>query len=314
MLKRHLVSKEKEKKTIINSLQRQGIKILPPNKIVKLPNKPDSVVVQYLTVRQIDAIPKERYNVQVLTSMKLAGRDRLKKQRLFMQSYRRHLRRYCDTDVKRIDFAIAKLFDKKQNESNLEELFLTMIKLSEQFQDTVGTFYTGYRKYCLKHGPGDDGPSDIGLFFPPINENEMADCVKTIMDKYFRNQDTCIVCGVQYNMPEFCLLMHFLFQRFKLLKKTALQPFCLFLHKKVYPGKKLFTTKTLNNYAHRKALQDVKPGFTNQEPMSIDFSFRPVQKESSLKEAFQEIGWTFRKSVFFTKMREQKGNMHDMKF
>ena len=77
---------------------------------------------------------------------------------------------------------------------------------------------------------------------------------------------------------------------------------------------KLFTTKTLNNYANRKAFQIVKPGFTNQEPMSIDFSFRPVQKDNSLKEAFQEIGWAFRNSDYFMKLKELKGNLNNIKF
>ena len=273
-----------------------------------LPHRSIPVVIQNLTQSQIAAIPKEQYSVNVIGPTKTVGVVRnIVVGRISPQRHM-YYRRFGSSSCM-VHYKSPTLGDKKQSGVGEEQTFTTLIKLLDQAKKQT-LYLKEQDRTQQKQQLADNGSiPDSGIFFSPIDEDEMSDCIYQIIDRYFHGDDVGTVCGEDYNLAQFCLLIHYFFRRTKLLKNESRQPFCIYLINKVFAGEEKFTVKTFNNYANRDVFQTVEPLLTDSEKFKTNFRFHPQPKGEPIKEAFQEIGWAFQHSEYFLKLKEQRKNI-----
>lgn len=186
--------------------------------------------------------------------------------------------------------------------------FATVVGLLDQVRQQVESIYIDNR--VLSRNQKNAPPGDSGIFFPPIDEGKLSDCIRLIITQFFGDSDRGKICGRTTKLVEFCVLMFCYFTRIKILKNKALKPFCDFLAARVFTDESKFTARTFNNYANDPSFEKVKDGFTSSEKLKINFSHHPVPT-GTLQDVFHEIGWNFHHSPYFDELREQKKNMVD---
>jgi hypothetical protein len=148
---------------------------------------------------------------------------------------------------------------------------------------------------------------DSGLFYSPIDDGSMTDCIKKAIAHFFGEKDTCKIVGKEYKPVAFCLLMHDYFIRMHIMKNTTRTPFCEYLLKHVLKEEMQFTSRTFTKYAqdHKDAIQD----FTDSGKLKINFNVHAEPSGKPLQDAFHEIGYFFHNSKYFTRLREMRDNM-----
>jgi len=271
-----------------------------------LPDRSLPVVIQNLTQSQIAAIPKEQYVVNVLGPAKMVGianavaRHTSKRQRRLLRFEGKSFMMLSRKET---------LGDRKQGGGGSGQTFTTLIQLLETVTAQAQQLQDQDRLLRRKLKLGNGGPPDSNIFYPPIDEDEMADCIFMVIDQYFHGEATGKVCGKEYNLAQFCVLTHWFFRRTKLLQNCSQQPFCIYLYNKVFGGEEKFTVKTFNNYANRQEFQKIEPELIDPERLRTNFLLHPTAEGNSLKEAFQEIGWAFLHSKYFSRLKAQKENM-----
>jgi len=186
--------------------------------------------------------------------------------------------------------------------------YATIVGLLNQVRQQVESIYIDNR--VLSRNQKDAPPEDCGIFFPPIDEGKLSDCIRLIITQFFGDSDRGKICGRTTKLVEFCVLMFCYFTRIKILKNRALKPFSDFLAARVFTDESKFTARTFNNYANDPSFEKVKDGFTSSEKLKINFSRHPVPT-GTLQDVFHEIGWNFHHSPYFDELREQKKNMVD---
>lgn len=177
---------------------------------VCLPTKDNPVVVLHLTQAQIDAIPRDQFDVVVLGPAHLCAPT----------------------------FIVSP--------APGEQLFLTFVTLVGQLQNDSNAFFTLLRNHSRNNG-GDEPPANI--FLTPIDENKMSDCIMRVVLDFFGNNKIITLHGHTFKVSEFCVLIHYYFLRINVLKRKGRKPFCEYLEKKVFRNKLEFTARTFNKYA-----------------------------------------------------------------
>jgi hypothetical protein len=184
--------------------------------------------------------------------------------------------------------------------------YTAMITLIEQMKQNADSFLD--TTLVLSRNQRTDPPEpDSGLFYSPIDDGSMSDCIKKAIAHFFGGKDTCKIVGKEYKPVAFCLLMHDYFIRMHIMKNTTRTPFCDYLQKRVLKGEMKFTSRTFTGYAqdHKDAIQD----FTDSGKLKINFNVHAEPSCKPLQDAFHEIGYYFHNSGYFKRLREMRDNM-----
>ena len=290
-----------------HSLSRmQGTKVTLAGRTAFLPNDNVPFVVQRLTMGQINAIPKDRFAVSLIETpiaMAAPGRGGGGRSSGLKFQIKRQVRPAKRDGVIRFvrkpSAAIAAEIDGTKQ-------YTAMISLIEQMKQNADSFLD--TTLVLSRNQRTDPPEpDSGLFFSPIDDGSMSDCIKKAIAHFFGEKDTCKIVGKEYKPVAFCVLMHDYFIRMHILKNTTRTPFCEYLLKHVLKEEMQFTSRTFTKYAqdHKDAIQD----FTDPSKLKIDFDYHPKPSGKPLQDAFHEIGNFFHTSKYFKHLREMRDNM-----
>ena len=249
-----------------------------------LPNKQNPVVVRIVTRSELEAIPKNRYNVRVI--------------KVIMP--------YLET-----------------GEAQGEEELMVAITDSEHLTKQLKKIRYKYRTLMRNRngGGGGNGEPPSNPFHEPIDQGKMADCIIQVMDDIFHGADKCTICEKDYSRMEFCVLMHIFFKKANFLKKTTRLQFSTFIQNKVLAGKSGFV-RTYNTYADKDIYKFFEEELEIEEidfkshPMPIPhekkFSDYHLRTTQELSLAFQEIGWHFQKSPYFKELKENRKTMNNL--
>ena len=292
-----------------HSLSRmQGTKVTLAGRTAFLPNDNVPFVVQRLTMGQINAIPKDRFAVSLIETpiaMAAPGRGGGGRSSGLKFQIKRQVRPAKRDGVIRFvrkpSAAIAAEIDGTKQ-------YTAMISLIEQMKQNADSFLD--TTLVLSRNQRTDPPEpDSGLFFSPIDDGSMSDCIKKAIAHFFGEKDTCKIVGKEYKPVAFCVLMHDYFIRMHILKNTTRTPFCEYLLKHVLKEEMQFTSRTFTKYAqdHKDAIQD----FTDPSKLKIDFDYHPKPSGKPLQDAFHEIGNFFHTSKYFKHLREMRDNMKE---
>ena len=181
-----------------------------------------------------------------------------------------------------------------------------MVTLIDQIRLNTESLYDTTLK--LSRNQRTDPPEpDSGIFYSPIDDGSMSDCIKKAIAHFFGEKDTCKIVGKEYKPVAFCLLMHDYFIRMHIMKNTTRTPFCDYLQKRVLKDEMKFTSRTFTGYAqdHKDAIQD----FTDSGKLKINFNVHAEPSGKPLQDAFHEIGYYFHNSGYFKHLREMRDNM-----
>ena len=222
----------------------QGTKVTLAGRTAFLPNDDVPFVMQKLTMGQINAIPKDRFSValiEVPTRMGMAGPGRggkgNKPPRL---SYR--AKDILRTGGGATGFVRAPSVTVKVDDDGTK-LHNTLISIAKQITETADRFYD--KTLVLSRNQRTDPPEqDSGLFYSPIDDGSMTDCIKKAIAHFFGEKETCKIVGKEYKPVAFCLLMHDYFIRMHIMKNTTRTPFCEYLLKHVLKEEMQFTSRT----------------------------------------------------------------------
>lgn len=91
---------------------------------------------------------------------------------------------------------------------DLEEALVIALTRIDECQDSFKSLLLNIHDIVRKSGGGDEPPGN--LFFAPIDEGKLADCIIGVMRGFFHDEETCNICDKEYNRMEFCVLMHIL--------------------------------------------------------------------------------------------------------
>jgi len=273
-----------------HSLSRmQGTKVTLAGRTAFLPNDNVPFVVQRLTMGQINAIPKDRFAVSLIETpiaMAAPGRGGGGRSSGLKFQIKRQVRPAKRDGVIRFvrkpSAAIAAEIDGTKQ-------YTAMISLIEQMKQNADSFLD--TTLVLSRNQRSNPPEpDSGLFYAPIDDGSMSDCIKKAIAHFFGEKDTCKILGKEYKPVVFCLLMHDYFIRMHIMKNTTRTPFCEYLLKHVLKEEMQFTSRTFTKYAQ-------------------DHKYHPKPSGKPLQDAFHEIGNFFHTSKYFKHLREIRDNM-----
>ncbi len=285
----------------------QGTKVTLAGRTAFLPNDDVPFVMQKLTMGQINAIPKDRFSValiEVPTKMAMAGPGRKGRGGMALKSLQRM------KDLTRPSSGVTGFVRAPSDVITIGEdgtkQYTAMVTLIDQIKLKTESLYdTALR---LSRNQRTDPPEpDSGLFYSPIDDGSMTDCIKKAIAHFFGEKETCKIVGKEYKPVAFCLLMHDYFIRMHIMKNTTRTPFCEYLLKHVLKEEMQFTSRTFTKYAqdHKDAIQD----FTDSGKLKINFNVHAEPSGKPLQDAFHEIGYYFHNSGYFTRLREMRDNM-----
>lgn len=255
---------------------------------------------------QINAIPKDRFAVSLIETpiaMAAPGRGGGGRSSGLKFQIKRQVRPAKRDGVIRF---VRKPSAAIAAEADGTKQYTAMISLIEQMKQNADSFLD--TTLVLSRNQRSNPPEpDSGLFYAPIDDGCMSDCIKKAIAHFFGEKETCKILGKEYKPVEFCMLMHDYFIRMHIMKNTTRTPFCEYLLKHVLKEEMQFTSRTFTKYAqdHKNAIQD----FTDPSKLKIDFDYHPKPSGKPLQDAFHEIGYYFHNSKYFKHLREIRDNM-----
>lgn len=243
--------------------------------------KYNPVVFRVMKRSELDAIPRDRYDVKVIK-------------------------------------VIVPLHETGEVEG--EEELLVAITNSEQLTKRLKTLRQNMRIRIRDNNGGGGNPPSSNPFREPIDQHKMADCILQVMDDFFHGEDKCTICDKEFSNMEFCVMTHIFLKKIHFLKKETRLQFSKFAQKRVFAGKSGFI-RSYNTYAGKDIYKDFEKqldikqfNFKNHpvpippEKKSTDFHQRMIQDMSL---AFQEIGRAFQKSPYFKELKELKETLNE---
>ena len=287
-----------------------GTKVTLAGRTAILPNDNVPFVVQRLTMGQINAIPKDRFAVSLIeTPMAMAAPGRGSGGRSSGLKFQiKRQARPAKKDgvirfVRKPPVAIAAEVDGTKQ-------YTAMITLIEQMKQNADSFLD--TTLVLSRNQRNNPPEpDSGLFYSPIDDGSMSDCIKKAIAHFFGEKDTCKIYGKEYKPVVFCLLMHDYFIRMHILKNTTRTPFCEYLQKRVLKEEMMFTSRSFTGNAND--YKDIEQDFTDSGKLKFNFNVHPEPSGKPLQDAFHEIGHYFHTSKYFKRLREMRDNMMGFK-
>ena len=284
-----------------------GTKVTLAGRTAFLPNDDVPFVMQKLTMGQINAIPKDRFSValiEVPTRMAMAGPGKKGRGGMAVKGLQR-MKDLSRTGGGITGFVRAPSVTVKVEEDGTKQ-YTAMVTLIDQIRLKTESLYDTTLKLSRNQRNNPPEP-DSGLFYSPIDDGSMSDCIKKAIAHFFGEKDTCKIVGKEYKPVAFCLLMHDYFIRMHIIKNTTRTPFCDYLQKRVLKDEMKFTSRTFTGYAqdHKDAIQD----FTDSGKLKINFNVHAEPSGKPLQDAFHEIGHYFHNSGYFKRLREMRDNM-----
>ena len=285
----------------------QGTKVTLAGRTAFLPNDDVPFVMQKLTMGQINAIPRDRFAVSVVgvpTRKAMAGSGKKGRGGMALKGLQRmkNLTRPSGgvTGFVRVPSDIISI------EEDGTKQYTAMVTLIDQIKLKTESLYdTALR---LSRNQRSNPPEkDSGLFYSPIDDGSMSDCIKKAIAHFFGEKETCKINGSEYKPAAFCVLMHDYFIRMHIMKNTTRTPFCEYLMKYVLRGDMTFTSRTFTSYAN--GYKDVEQDLVDPMRVRFNFNTHPEPSGKPIHEAFQEIGHFFHNSKYFTRLREMRDNM-----
>ena len=286
-----------------------GTKVTLAGRPMCLPNRSNPILVQKLTLRQIAAIPRDKYAVAIIEPNAPSG--------VLHTGPMGHGSSFASKKLRYYRNAIQRRFHGRNNKSsastNGTQEYTAVIALLQKVQHHVETIYYDNRE--LSRNKADGPPSESALFYDPIDEGRLSDCFMKIIADYFGVGDKCKLYGHDFKLHEFCLFVHYYFRRIGIMKTNARQPFSEYVRNSVLKDEAAFTDKTFNNFA--KLYEDKEKEFTDKKMHEINFAFRPSKDAKSDKPlqqllyAFQDIGYNFHNSDYFKYLREARKRMNE---
>ena len=155
-------------------------------------------------------------------------------------------------------------------------------------------------------------PTESGIFYAPIDEDELSDCILKIIERFYGTSDSTKIMGTDFKLGEFCVLMHFYFIRIGIMENKSRQPFANYLTKKVFGDEEKFTPRSFNNYA--KNYENIEKDLTESKGVKFNFEIRPNPSGKPVYDAFHEIGYNFHHSHFFEELRKLRKRMNEFGF
>ena len=218
--------------------------------------------------------------------------------------------------IPRDRYFVVPLFSRPARADKKKNIYL-IIQKTEEIYKLLKQYYAESleRDGGSGGGGGGDAPKSFDIFHAPIDENKMAQCIYTVVEGFFHDQETCEICKMEFNRAKFCALMRIFFLHCNLLKKESIHPFGNYLEEKVFGGQSEFVSRTFHTYASDHL--DVEIKFMDKDYMK-DFKFsmhqlpppsddelkkKPANHPDLLKPAFQKIGKTFQKSNYFKELK-----------
>ena len=288
-----------------------GTKVTLAGRTAFLPNDHVPFVLQRLTMGQIDAIPKDRFSVSLVdlpTPRMMAGNSRKGRGGGSVLGLQR--KRYLTSPVVNATGFVRKPSDPILAKDDGTKQYTAMVTLIDQLKQNTESLYD--TTLVLSRNQRDTPiEKDSGLFYSPIDDGSMSDCIKKAIAYFFGEKDTCKINGREYKPAAFCLLMHDYFIRMHIMKNATRTPFCEYLQKRVLSFKMWFTSRTFTNYANE--YEDVEQDFINPNRLKINFNVRP-EPSGRVQDAFHEIGHFFHKSDYFKRLREMRDNVKEFRF
>ena len=288
----------------------QGTKVMMAGKSMILPNSEVPYVVQKLTMGQIAAIPKDRFAVSLMDPsmpvMAIAGGRKGGGKSLAIRIRQRH-----QPGNKGVVGFITQDPSKMINvgiDSTKE--FTALISLINQAAQKSDMLRGKYR--ALSRTVTETPPTESGIFYAPIDEDELSDCILKIIERYYGTSDSTKIMGTDFKLGEFCVLMHFYFIRIGIMEKKARQPFSNYLTKKVFGDEEKFTPRSFNNYA--KSYENIEKDLTDSKGVKFNFEIRPNPSGKPIYDAFHEVGYTFHHSHYFDELRKLRKQMNEFGF
>ena len=191
---------------------------------------------------------------------------------------------------------------------DLEEALVIALTRIDECQDSFKSLLLNIHDIVRKSGGGDEPPGN--LFYAPIDEDKMADCIIGVMKGFFHGEETCNICDRDYNPTEFCVLVHIFFKYIKILKSQSRLPFSKYLKNKVLVGKEKFVERTFNKYAGKQHFKNFE---TEVKDLTINFRSHAMPLKGPdgkfLRLAFIEIGYAFLRSDYFNELRKLRKNV-----
>ena len=287
----------------------QGTKVMLAGRTAFLPNDDVPFVFQRLTAGQINAIPRDRFSValiEVPTRMGMAGPGKKGRGGIAVKGLQRM------KGLSRTGGGITGFVRKPSGTIKVEvdgtKQYTAMITLIEQMKQNADSFLD--TTLVLSRNQRNNPPEpDSGLFYSPIDDGSMSDCIKKAIAHFFGGKDTCKIYGKEYKPAVFCLLMHDYFIRMHILKNTTRTPFCEYLQKRVLKEEMMFTSRTFTGYAND--YKDTEQDFIDSGKLKFNFNVHPEPSGKPLQDAFHEIGHYFHTSGYFKRLREMRNNMKE---
>lgn len=285
----------------------QGTKVTLAGRTAFLPNDDVPFVMQRLTAGQINAIPRDRFAVSLIevpTRMAMAGPGKKGRGGFALKGLQRM------KDLSRSGGGVTGFVRAPSGIIKVEEdgtkQYTAMVTLIDQIKlNTESLFDTTLR---LSRNQRSNPPEpDSGLFYAPIDDGSMSDCIKKAIAHFFGEKETCKILGKEYKPAVFCLLMHCYFVRMHIMKNATLTPFCEYLLKRVLKDEMAFSSRTFTGIAsdNKEVIED----FIDSGKLKLNFNVHPEPSGKPLQDAFHEIGNFFHTSKYFKHLREMRDNM-----
>lgn len=293
-----------------------GTKVTLAGRTAILPNDNVPFVVQRLTMGQINAIPKDQFAVSLMDPsipvMAIAGDRKGGGKSLAIRIRQRHQAAGSKgVGSKGVVGFITQDPSKMINvgiDSTKE--FTALISLISQAGQQASILRGKYRQ--LSRTVTETPPTESGIFYAPIDEDELSDCILKIIERYFGTKDSTKIMGTDFKLGEFCVLMHFYFIRIGIMENKSRQPFANYLTKKVFGDEEKFTPRSFNNYA--KNYENIEKDLTESKGVKFNFEIRPNPSGKPVHDAFHEIGYNFHHSHFFEELRKLRKRMNEFGF
>lgn len=293
-----------------------GTKVMVAGRSMILPNSEVPFVVQKLTMGQIAAIPKDQFAVSLMDPsmpvMAIAGDRKGGGKSLAIRIRQRHQAAGSKgVGSKGVVGFITQDPSKMINvgiDSTKE--FTALISLISQAGQQADMLRGKYRQ--LSRTVTETPPTESGIFYAPIDEDELSDCILKIIERFYGTSDSTKIMGTDFKLGEFCVLMHFYFIRIGIMENKSRQPFANYLTKKVFGDEEKFTPRSFNNYA--KNYENIEKDLTGSKGVKFNFEIRPNPSGKPVHDAFHEIGYNFHHSHFFEELRKLRKRMNEFGF
>lgn len=191
-----------------------------------------------------------------------------------------------------------------------------VLELADKMQRSLRDIRDESRRESRTYGGGGGGgePPIERIFHRLVDEDKMADCILRIKEGFFHAEKECVICDKNCTVYDFFMLAYFYFCYIGIMDKHINQSaYCRYLNKKVFGGVDTVNVRNFNNYTKMDAYVNFDGLLSDNK--NIRFDSRPQlpqpKTEHFLLAPFQELGWKFQHSPYFTELKREQKRVQD---